>query len=91
MHMYPLPKFHFNSTCRSGVSWGEGGFTQLPPPPVGQGVGQKHLGRERVKCLHFEFNRVNKLQFCTETALLLKNSCGSLQLNWASKQFHIEL
>ena len=45
MHMYPLSKFHFNWSCRSGVRWGVGSFNPLRP--LGQGV--EHLGRARVK------------------------------------------
>ena len=42
IHMYPLSKFHFNSSCHLGVRWGV--------PFLGQGVsaGKKHLGWMRV-------------------------------------------
>ena len=43
MHIYPLSKFYFEWSCCSGVSWGS------LKPPLGQGVGHKHLGRARVK------------------------------------------
>ena len=52
MHMYPLSKvsFQLKLPFRSYVG---GGFTQ-PPPLLGQGVGQKHLGRARVKSQFFK-------------------------------------
>ena len=49
MDVYRLSKFDFNSSCHSGVSRG---FTEPPPPPLGQGVGKKHLGRARVNILY---------------------------------------
>ena len=51
MHMYPLSKFHFSKMCRSGVRWGG---VHSTPPPLGQGVGPKHLGRARVNIEFFK-------------------------------------
>ena len=45
MHMYLLS--NFVSTEVAVQVLGGQGFTQ-PPPSLGQGVGQKHLGRARV-------------------------------------------
>ena len=48
MHMYPLSKFISIEVAVQELGWG--GVTQ---PPLGQGVGQKHLGRARVKTLEW--------------------------------------
>ena len=48
MYMYPLSKFISIEVAILELGGG-GGFTQPPPPDLGQGVGQKRLGRARVK------------------------------------------
>ena len=60
-----------------------GGFAQ--PTPLGQGVGKKHIGRERVKAVRHQFNwllRIMGMDYLHKTYLLTKMIISQLSINY---------